>query len=95
MKNGTLNDFQKSFLSRGTGQTLFTQKEFDDELSVAKAQIMQIAIETTKTAISIEREECAKIIDQMIKDLDGVDLPLSVGVSLDLAAKNIRDRLKK
>lgn len=58
-----MNDFQKSFLARGTGQTLFTQKEFDNELAVAKAQIMQIAIDTTRTAIALEREECAKIAD--------------------------------
>lgn len=88
-----MNDFQKSFLARGTGQTLFTQKEFDDELAVAKAQIMQIAIETTKTAISIEREECAKVCDEMIKD--DSDMPLSIGIALDQCAKNIRNRMKK
>lgn len=95
MKNGTMNDFQKSFLARGTGQTLFTQKEFDDELYVAKAQIMQVAIETTKTAIALEREECAKICDELIKGLEGVEVPLVVGVVLDQAAKNIRNRMKK
>jgi len=56
-----MSDFQKAFLSRGTGQTLFTQKEFDDALAAAKAEIMIVAIETTKQAIAIEREECAKI----------------------------------
>ena len=90
-----MSDFQKSFLSRGTGQTLFTQKEFDDELAVAKAQIMQVAIETTKTAIALEREECAKICDGMVKGLDGVDIPLSVGVALEQCAEKIRNRLKK
>lgn len=70
MKNGTLSDFQKSFLARGTGETLFTQKEFDDQLAIAKAQIMQIAIETTKTAIALEREECAKIMDRLAENKD-------------------------
>lgn len=78
-----MNDFQKSFLARGTGQTLFTQKEFDDELAVAKAQIMQIAIETTRTAISIEREECAKVCEDSIYP-EGNHL-----------AVLIRDRMKK
>ncbi len=94
MKNGTMNDFQKSFLSRGTGQTLFTQKEFDDELSVAQAQIMQVAIQTTKTAIQIEREECAKIVDEMRKGLDGVDTPMVLDIALERLAEQIRDRLK-
>lgn len=70
MKNGTLNDFQKSFLARGTGQTLYTEKEFEEALAIAKAQIMQVAIETTKTAIAIEREECAKIADQYDNDME-------------------------
>ena len=51
--------FDKNIFSQG--QTLFTQLEFDKALSEAKAEIMAIAIESTKQAISIEREECAKI----------------------------------
>jgi len=74
-----MSDFQKSFLARG-GMTMYTQKEFDDQLAIAKAQIMQIAIETTKTAIAIEREECAKIAD---------------GMELPAVAEAIRNRLKK
>ena len=54
-----MNDFQKSFLARGTGSTLYTQKEFDDQLAIAKAQIMQVAISTTKTAIAIEPGEAS------------------------------------
>lgn len=90
-----MSDFQKSFLSR-SGMQVYTQKEFDEQLAVAKAQIMQVAIETTKTAIAIEREECAKIADEMVKGLEGVDdMPLSVGVALDQCAQKIRNRLKK
>lgn len=58
-----LSNFQKQFLA-GSGQVqVFTQKEFDDALTVAKAEIMTVAIETTKQAIFIERDECAKIAD--------------------------------
>ena len=90
-----LSDFQKSFLARGTGQTLFTQKEFDEGLAIEEAKIMTIAIETTKTAISIEREECAKILDEMIKEFEKADaMPLTVAVALDQGAKNIRNRMK-
>jgi hypothetical protein len=61
-----LNDFQKRFLlGQGAGQQLFTAKEFDEHLAQAKAEIMAIAIETTKQAIGIERDACAKIAHYM------------------------------
>ena len=59
-----LTDFQKKFFARGTGNKLFTQEEFDKAVTIAQAEIMQIAIDTTKTAIAIEREECAKVCEQ-------------------------------
>ena len=59
-----LTDFQKKFFARGTNSRVFTQEEFDEALALAKAEIMQIAINTTKSAIAIEREECAKVCEQ-------------------------------
>ena len=56
-----LSDFQKKFFAQGTGQQLFTAKEFEDALAQAKAEIMAVAIQTTKQAIGIEREACAQI----------------------------------
>ena len=44
----------------------YTQQEFDAALALAKAEIMTIAIETTKRAIMIEREECAKLADECV-----------------------------
>lgn len=64
-----MTDFQKSFLARGTGQTLFTQKEFDEALAISKAEIMAMAIEATRTAIKIERDECAKLAEEKDKEL--------------------------
>lgn len=89
-----MSDFQKSFLGR-SGMTVYTQKEFDEQLAVAKAQIMQVAIDTTKTAIAIEREECAKLVDEMRKGLEGADTPLVLDVALDKLADQIRNRLKQ
>jgi hypothetical protein len=75
---------------------VYTQKEFDEQLAVAKAQIMQVAIETTKTAIAIEREECAKIAMGLAKEWAEIpDSPLSLVIALEKCAENIRDRLKK
>ena len=85
-----MSDFQKSFLGR-SGMQVYTQKEFDEQLAVGKAQIMQIAIDTTKTAIAIEREECAKILDQLAEDEDEGELC----TALRNAAEAIRNRLKK
>jgi len=90
-----LTDFQKKFFARGTNSRVFTQEEFDEALALAKAEIMQIAINTTKTAISIEREECAKIVDVMRKGLVGVDVPMVLDVALEQLATQIRDRLTK
>jgi hypothetical protein len=57
-----LSDFQKQLLlGRGAGQKLFTQKEFDTELSLAKAEIMAVAIETSRQAVMIERQACADV----------------------------------
>ena len=57
-------NFDKNIFAQG--QTLFTQDEFNKALGEAKAEIMAIAIETTKQAIAIEREECAKLADNCL-----------------------------
>ena len=65
-------DFQKKFFAKGTGGTLFTQKEFDDALAIAKAEIMAMAIEASRTAVIMEREACAKIVSEWS---DGINDP--------------------
>jgi len=90
-----MSDFQKSFLGR-SGMQVYTQKEFDEQLAIGKASIMQVAIDTTKTAIAIEREECAKIAMGLAKEWAEIpDSPLSLVMALEKCAENIRDRLKK
>ncbi len=59
-----LSDFQKKFFAQGTGQQLFTAIEFVEGLAQAKAEIMAVAIQTTKQAIGIEREACARIAQE-------------------------------
>ena len=61
MSKVELTDFQKKFFAQGTGQQLFTAKEFEDALAQAKAEIMAVAIQTTKQAIMIERQACAEM----------------------------------
>ena len=43
------------------GKTLFTQNEFNEALAEAKAEIMAIAIQTSKQAVAIERNACADL----------------------------------
>jgi len=76
------SDFQKAFMSRGTGAKLFTQTEFDEALALAQAEIMTVAIQTTKQAIHIEREECARVIEGWTDDKDTTKM-----------AEAIRDRI--
>jgi thiazole synthase ThiGH ThiG subunit len=61
-----LSNFQKNFLAGSGHVEVFTQKEFDEALTLAKAEIMTVAIQTTKQAILIEREECAKLADECV-----------------------------
>jgi len=63
MAKKELSPLAKQLLSGSGAMELFTQSEFDEALAVGKAEIMTIAIETTKQAIFIERDACAKITE--------------------------------
>jgi len=52
-------NFEKNILSQG--QSFFTQDQFNQALSEAKAEIMAVAIQTTKQAIFMERQACAEM----------------------------------
>lgn len=71
MSKVDLSDFQKRFLLGSQGQTLFTQKEFEEALAQAKAEIMAVAIQTTKQAILIERQACAEMAFEYEAKLTG------------------------
>lgn len=58
-----LSQLAKTILSGAGHITTFTQSEFDEALALAKAEIMTVAIETTKQALFIERDECAKLAE--------------------------------
>ena len=61
-----MSQLARQLLSGSGAVTLFTQTEFDEALALARAEIMTVAIETTKRAIMIEREECAKLADECV-----------------------------
>jgi hypothetical protein len=84
-----LSQLAKTILSGAGHITTFTQSEFDEALAVAKAEIMTVAIETTKTAIRIEREACADLVDELAGQEDEGEL----ATALKDAAKAIRNRI--
>jgi hypothetical protein len=59
-------NFEKNIFSQG--QALFTQEEFNKAMSEAKAEIMVIAIQTSKQAIMIERQACSDLVRDLAKD---------------------------
>lgn len=65
-----MSDFQKAFLAKGTQSTLFTQKEFDEALVLARAEIMAMAIEASRTAVVMEREACARLVSEWTEEVD-------------------------
>jgi hypothetical protein len=62
-------NFEKNILSQA--QTFFTQDQFNQALNEAKAEIMAVAIQTTRQAIFIERQACA----EMARDWNSNDCP--------------------
>lgn len=84
-----MSNFQKQFLASSGQVQVFTQKEFDDALVLAKAEIMTVAIETTKQAIFIEREACAELVDALAdREEEG-----EFRTALKDAAEAIRNRI--
>jgi hypothetical protein len=56
-----MSQLARQLLGSQGAVTFFTQQEFDDALIIARAEIMTVAIETTKQALMIERDACATL----------------------------------
>lgn len=88
------SDFQKQFFAKGVGNKLFTQEEFDGELQAAQAEIVAMAIQATREAVIIEREECAKIVEEITKDIaEGTENRDHIIITLKEIAHAIRNRI--
>jgi hypothetical protein len=61
-----LSPLARQLLGNSGAVQFYTQQEFDAALALAQAEIMHVAVETTKRAIMIEREECAKLADECV-----------------------------
>ena len=60
-QDAELSPLARQLLGSSGAMKLYTQTEFDDALREAKAEIMAIAIQTSKQAIAIERNACADL----------------------------------
>lgn len=88
-KKSEVSQLARQILSGGGHVTLFTQQEFDEALAIAKAEIMTVAIETTKRAIFIEREACADVV----RNLADMEDEGEVSAALKDAAEAIMNRI--
>ena len=82
-----MKKFESNILSQG--QTLFTQDEFNTALTEAKAEIMAVAIQTTKQAMFLERRACA----QMLLDMADMEDEGTVCTALRNAAECLFNRV--
>ena len=89
MTQKPLSDFQRQILGQGPNFATFTQKEFDEALLIAKAEIMHVAVETTKQAIFIERQACADVV----KELADAEDEGEVATALKNAVEAILNRI--
>ena len=71
------------------GKTLYTQNEFNTALTEAKAEIMSVAIQTTRQAIFLERRACA----QLLMDMADAEDEGAVCTALRNAAEEVMNRI--
>lgn len=84
-----LSGLARQILSGNGHVHLYTQQEFDEALTIAKAEIMTIAIETTKAAIKLERFACADLVKKLANEEEEGELC----TALKDAAQAIRNRV--
>ena len=61
-----LSPLARQLLGTNNHVKFYTQQEFDEALALAKAEIMAVAVQTTKHAIAIENEACAELAEQCV-----------------------------
>ena len=61
-----LSPLARQLLGTNNHVKFYTQQEFDEALAIAKAEIMTVAVQTTKHAIAIENEACAVLAENCV-----------------------------
>lgn len=65
MEKKELSPLARQLLGTTNTVKFYTQQEYDRAVAEAKGEIIAVAIEATKYAIGIEREECALLVDSL------------------------------
>lgn len=84
-----LSGLARQILGNSGAVKFFTQQEFDDTLTIAKAEIMTVAIETSKRAIFIERQACSDLVRELADKEDEGE----VSTALKNASEAILNRI--
>jgi hypothetical protein len=84
-----LSQLARQLLGNSNAVEFYTQQEFDAALAVAKAEIMTVAIQTSKQVIMIERQACA----DLVRGLAGEEDEGEVATALKNAAEAILNRI--
>ena len=84
-----MSQLARQLLGTSGSVKFYTQEEFDDALTIAKAEIMTVAIETSKRAVFIERKECSRLVAELANQ-EGEG---EVAIALMNAAKAIYNRI--
>jgi hypothetical protein len=65
-----VSQLARQLLGTSGAVEFYTQQEFDAAVAVAKAEIMTVAIETSKKVVMIEREACAEVCKRLAEQED-------------------------
>lgn len=84
-----LSQLARQLLGNSNAVEFYTQQEFDASLAIAKAEIMTVAIETSKRVVLIERQACADIVKELANSEDEGE----VATALNNAANAILNRI--
>jgi hypothetical protein len=86
-----VSQLARQLLGSSGAVQFYTQQEFDRALAEAKAEIMAVAIQTSKQVIMIEREACAEVCKRLAEQEDEGE----VSTALVNAAMAIMNRMEK
>ena len=65
-----LSELAQQLLGNSNAVQFYTQQEFDQALAIAKAEIMAVAIQTSRQVVMLERQACSEICKQLAEQED-------------------------
>ena len=89
MTEKELSPLARQLLGDNGHVKFYTQQEFDASLAIAKAEIMTVAIQTSRQVVMIERQACAEVCKHLAEMEDEGE----VATALMNAAMAIMNRI--